>query len=118
MDLKAVFKVVGLIRYFLDSSSIVIRCSICRVSWSWISSSCSWTPFLESWCGAAFKSIYGTSIAAHIKEHRMEQAAKTLKETDKSIAEIARAVGYDSQSRFTAAFKTYFKVLPKEYRKK
>ena len=64
------------------------------------------------------KSIYGTSIAAHIKEHRMEQAAKMLKETDKSIAEIARAVGYDSQSRFTAAFKTYFKVLPKEYRKK
>lgn len=66
----------------------------------------------------AFKSIYGTSIAAHIKEHRMEHAAKMLKETDKSIAEIARAVGYDSQSRFTAAFKTYFKVLPKEYRKK
>ena len=66
----------------------------------------------------AFKSIYGTSIAAHIKEHRMEQAAKMLKETDESIAEIARAVGYDSQSRFTAAFKTYFKVLPKEYRKK
>ncbi len=66
----------------------------------------------------AFKSIYGTSIAAHIKEHRMEQAAKMLKETGKSIAEIARAVGYDSQSKFTAAFKTYFKVLPKEYRKK
>ena len=66
----------------------------------------------------AFKSIYGTSIAAHIKKHRMEHAAKLLKETDKSIAEIARAVGYDSQSKFTAAFKTYFKVLPKEYRKK
>jgi len=48
----------------------------------------------------------------------MEQAAKMLKETGKSIAEIARAVGYDSQSKFTAAFKTYFKVLPKEYRKK
>ena len=65
----------------------------------------------------AFKSVYGTSIAAHIKEHRMGQAAKMLKETNKSIAEIARAVGYDSQSKFTAAFKAYFKVLPKEYRK-
>ena len=65
----------------------------------------------------AFKSVYGTSIAAHIKEHRMEQAAKMLKETDKSIAEIAKAVGYDSQSKFTAAFKEYFKVLPREYRK-
>lgn len=38
-----------------------------------------------------------------------------LKETDKSIAEIARAVGYNSQGKFTAAFKTYFKALPKEY---
>ncbi|MDE5596704.1 MAG: AraC family transcriptional regulator [Lachnospiraceae bacterium] len=65
----------------------------------------------------AFKSVYGTSIAAHIKEHRMEQAAKMLKETNKSIAEIARTVGYDSQSKFTAAFKAYYKVLPKEYRK-
>ena len=66
----------------------------------------------------AFKSVYGTSLAAHIKEHRMEQAAKMLKETNKSIADIARTVGYDSQSKFTVAFKTYFKVLPKEYRKK
>ncbi|MDE7266055.1 MAG: helix-turn-helix domain-containing protein, partial [Lachnospiraceae bacterium] len=39
------------------------------------------------------------------------------KETDQSIAEIAKAVGYDSQSKFTAAFKEYFKVLPREYRK-
>lgn len=66
----------------------------------------------------AFKSVYGTSIAAHIKEHRMEQAAKMLKETDKSIAEIAQAVGYDSQSKFTAAFKAFFQVLPRDYRKR
>ena len=65
----------------------------------------------------AFKSVYGTSLAAHIKEHRMEQAAKMLKETDMTIAEIAQAVGYDSQSKFTVAFKAHFKVLPKEYRK-
>ena len=66
----------------------------------------------------AFKSIYGTSIAAHIKEHRMEQAAKMLRESEMSIAEIAKAVGYDSQSRFTTAFKTFFHSLPKEYRKR
>lgn len=64
-----------------------------------------------------FKAIYGTSIAAHIKEHRMEQAAKILRESNRSIAEIAQAVGYDSQSKFTAAFKASFQVLPKEYRK-
>ena len=66
----------------------------------------------------AFKSVYGTSIAAHIKEHRMRQAARMLIESNMNIAEIAQAVGYDSQSKFTTAFKAYFKVLPREYRKK
>ena len=66
----------------------------------------------------AFKSVYGTSIAAHIKEHRMRQAARMLIESNMNIAEIAQAVGYDSQSKFSTAFKAYFKVLPREYRKK
>ncbi len=67
---------------------------------------------------AAFKAVYGTSLAAHIKEHRMEQAAKLLRETDMRIAEVAQAVGYDSQSKFTAAFKAFFQILPREYRKR
>lgn len=66
---------------------------------------------------AAFKAVYGASIAAHIKQHRMEQAAGLLRQTDMSIADIARAVGYDSQSRLTAAFKSYFHTVPTEYRR-
>ena len=66
---------------------------------------------------AAFKAVYGTSIAAHVRAHRMEEAARLLRSSDQSIAEIAQAVGYDSQSRFTAAFKACFGVLPKEYRR-
>ena len=66
---------------------------------------------------AAFKSVYGTSLAAHIREHRMEQAAKLLRTSDMTIAQIAQAVGYDSQSKFTSAFKAFFHMLPREYRK-
>lgn len=65
----------------------------------------------------AFKAVYGTSIAAHIKEHRMRKAAEMLRENGRNIAEIAQAVGYDSQSKFTAAFKDFFGVLPREYKK-
>ena len=67
---------------------------------------------------ASFKAIYGTSIAAHIKKHRMEKAAGMLRESGMSIAEIAKAVGYDSQSKFTSAFKAFFQCLPTEYRKR
>lgn len=66
---------------------------------------------------SAFKAVYGTSLAAHIKKHRMEQAAKLLRETGMSIAEIAQSVGYESQSKFTTSFKAFFQVLPREYRK-
>lgn len=65
-----------------------------------------------------FKSFYGTSLAAHIKEHRLIQAAKLLQETDKSISSIAKSVGYTSQSRFSEAFKEQYHMLPKDYRKK
>lgn len=63
-----------------------------------------------------FKAIYGTSIAAHVKVHRMEFAAKQLRETSSSITAIAKEVGYDSQSKFTAAFKDIYHVTPREYR--
>ena len=66
---------------------------------------------------AVFKAVYGTSLAAHIKKHRMEHAAQMLRKSDMSIAEIAAAVGYESQSKFTAAFKNQFAVPPREFRK-
>ena len=64
-----------------------------------------------------FKSVYGTSIAAHIKEHRLKAAAQLLREGTLPLAEIAAKAGYSSQSKFTAAFKEQFGMLPKEYRK-
>lgn len=66
---------------------------------------------------AAFKSVYGTSLAAHMRQHRMEQAAKLLRTSDMTIAAVAQAVGYDSQSKFTTAFKSFFHMLPREYRR-
>lgn len=63
-----------------------------------------------------FKRVYGMSIAAHMKQHRMEQAAILLKCGQTDIASVARAVGYESQSRFTAAFKEAYGCLPTEFR--
>lgn len=66
---------------------------------------------------AVFKSIYGNSLAAHIKKHRMELAARLIRETNLNMAQISEQIGYESQSKFTAAFKAYYQILPKEYRK-
>ena len=60
---------------------------------------------------------YGSSIAAHIRQHRMEKASALLLESGDSLAQVARAVGYESQSKFSAEFKKVFGILPSEFRK-
>lgn len=65
-----------------------------------------------------FKAVYGQSIAAHIREHRMERAAELLRGTDESVARIAAAVGYESASKFSAEFRKAYGRLPTEYRKR
>lgn len=64
-----------------------------------------------------FKAVYGQSIAAHIREHRMERAAELLRGTGESMAEIAAAIGYESASKFSAEFRKAYGQLPTEYRK-
>lgn len=64
-----------------------------------------------------FKTVYGDSLAAHMKTHRLEEAAKLLTETNYSLAEISKMIGYENQSKFSQAFKEHFKILPKDYRK-
>ena len=47
----------------------------------------------------------------------MKLAANMLLQEDKSISEIAAAVGYKSQSKFTSAFRNKFQILPTAYQK-
>lgn len=75
-------------------------------------------PMNPSTMKSLFKAVYGNSIAAHIREHRMERAAQLLLESRDSVAAIARAVGYESQSKFSAEFRKSFGLLPTEFRKK
>ena len=41
-----------------------------------------------------FKEVYGETIAAHMKKHRMEAAASLLVQTQDDISAIAQAVGH------------------------
>lgn len=63
-----------------------------------------------------FRGIYGQSIAAYMKTIRMRKASKLLGQSTYSIGEIARMVGYESQSKFGAAFKEEMHVAPSSYR--
>jgi AraC-like DNA-binding protein len=65
-----------------------------------------------------FKGVYGTSVFAYMRAYRMNQAAVLLRvDREKSVAEIAGCVGYDSPSKFAVAFKDVMGKSPLEYRK-
>lgn len=65
---------------------------------------------------ACFKGIYGESPHRYVKSLRMEHAAKLLTTTDKTISDIALTVGYESPSKFTAAFGKWSGTTPSRFR--
>jgi len=66
---------------------------------------------------ATFKSVYGKPVAAYMKARRIQKAQELLRTTDLPIAAIARQVGYENQSKFTAAFQSITGQLPRDHRK-
>ncbi|MGX8710421.1 MAG: helix-turn-helix domain-containing protein [bacterium] len=67
---------------------------------------------------SCFKSVYGSPISTYMRVFRMNRAAVLLRqERGTGIAEIAGRIGYDSPSKFAAAFKDVIGKTPLEYRR-
>ena len=64
-----------------------------------------------------FKGVYGDTINGYITNYKMQKAASLLKNTDKSVLEIAGIVGYNNGSKFAGAFRKVMNKSPNEYRK-
>ncbi|MVN91252.1 response regulator transcription factor [Mucilaginibacter aquatilis] len=61
------------------------------------------------------KSISSLSPKELIDLTRLKKAAKLIAQNEFTLFEIAKSVGYSSQSLFTRNFQKYFKVTPLEY---
>jgi AraC-like DNA-binding protein len=65
-----------------------------------------------------FGDAIGKTIPGLLRHHRMQLAAKMLRETRTSIGEIAVTVGYHSMSAFCRAFERELQSTPSEHRQK
>ena len=65
-----------------------------------------------------FKKVCGLSLMHYITQHRIFHAQRLLLSTDMKIIDVALESGYQSASRFYAAFKEFCGVSPQEYRQK
>jgi len=59
-------------------------------------------------CQASF----GISPSAHIQEVRLQLAKLLLEQNKMNESEVAYAVGFDSLSYFSKAFKKYYEITP------
>ena len=65
----------------------------------------------------SFRNVFGESVYAYIRTQKMLCAAELLRDTDRTILDIAGECGYDNGSKFSQAFRSVMGAAPSEYRK-
>lgn len=63
-----------------------------------------------------FKKEVGMTYIAYVREYRVEQAKKLLRETSLSLGEISEDVGYVDPAYFSRIFKKQTTMSPNQYR--
>lgn len=75
------------------------------------------TDFSEYHFMKFFKKYIGMTAIEYINNYRLEESAKLLKNTDRSIMDISLDVGFNNVSYFTKLFTKKYNVTPKKFRK-
>lgn len=63
-----------------------------------------------------FKELTGQTPFDYIRQARLTQAAKRLRDTDEKIVEVALSHGFESHDGFTRSFARQFHMTPRSYR--
>lgn len=66
----------------------------------------------------AFKQVAGMTLVGYLNHVRLAQAARLLRETGRTVAEIAAEVGFSDQSYFDRRFKAAFGQTPQMFRRR
>ena len=61
------------------------------------------------------KSLTGESVGIYIRNIRLKESKKLLKERQLNISEVAYAVGFNQLPYFTTCFKEAFGLTPSEF---
>ena len=64
----------------------------------------------------AFRQCTGATVFDYLREVRMEEARKLLRETSLAVQVIAGDLGYENAANFSTAFKDRFGLSPRQYR--
>jgi transcriptional regulator GlxA family with amidase domain len=63
-----------------------------------------------------FRTLVGIAPIRYLAELRLARAARLLRSTDATVADVARSVGYGSEETLSRAFKARFGEAPSAFR--
>jgi AraC-like DNA-binding protein len=65
---------------------------------------------------AGFRSHFGDTVYGYLRQHRLDEAHRLLRQGRYNVTEVAARVGYANPSKFAAAFAARFGVSPSQVR--
>ncbi len=74
-----------------------------------------WARLNEFKLKKGFRKRFSTTVFGYLKQKRMERARELFTGSQKSVLEVANAVGYSNPSHFARAFREAFGMNPKEF---
>lgn len=78
---------------------------------------CHLAQMSESKLRISFKSLYGITLYAYIRQSVMKRAMQMLADDELNIKNIAHRCGYENSAKFSAAFKAIHGITPSDFRK-
>lgn len=70
----------------------------------------------KSRCSTLFKTFLRESPMVYLNRYRLKSGCDLLRETNRTITEIALTCGFGGASYFCEAFRRHYKITPREYR--
>lgn len=71
-----------------------------------------------TYLGKIYKSIREISFSAYVTQCRLEQSCVMLRESNRTVSEIAEQVGFSNSTYYTTVFKNAYGITPSAYRSK
>lgn len=59
-----------------------------------------------------FRALFGAPVFGYLRNHRLDEAHRLLRQRACNVTEVAQRVGYENPSKFAAAFRKRFGVSP------
>ena len=68
------------------------------------------------YCSKYLKNVFGCTFSAMIQKIRFQNAECLLRNSDMTVSEVGKEIGYENTENFFRVFKKHYHMTPSQYR--